>query len=329
MKHKQRELVDKATEEVAFADKVMWSGIRRKHPALPKGCKTLLLELFCGAMVMTAVAATHPLSRLYPVSQPTDYILDELDMTNPDHRTIIDRQIDEDDPYLTTIAFNCGPWNPLTRFNMARNESTRTEYMRIREENRPMLKWICDLSCRRMRRGRLVLIEQGWLCDSLDQPEFEALYTAEDGVTGEPFEFIKADQCMLGQVDKESGIPMKASTAIGTASRALKDSLGVLCDGSHDHQPVCGRNVYGNRSAQKSIWPAKMCKKIIEATIRDMEDKTDMVAYPAVHREEQREEEGPIDDPEDPMTRTAGTDPDPPVGTELPEAEEQEQEFLD
>ena len=116
LKHKQRELVDKATEEVAFADKVMWSGIRRKHPALPRGCKTLLLELFCGAMVMTAVAATHPLSRLYPVSQPTDYILDELDMTNPDHRTIIDRQIDEDDPYLTTIAFNCGPWNPLTRF---------------------------------------------------------------------------------------------------------------------------------------------------------------------------------------------------------------------
>eukprot|EP00974_Lingulodinium_polyedra_P002980 279722-Lingulodinium_polyedra.AAC.1 len=59
------------------------------------------------------------------------------------------------------------------------------EYERIREEHRPMLQWISDISCKRMRRGRLVLIEQGWMCDSLNQPELEALYTAEDGVTSE------------------------------------------------------------------------------------------------------------------------------------------------
>ena len=79
-----------------------------------------------------------------------------------------------------------------------------------------------------MRRGRLVLIEQGWMCDSLDQLEFEALYTAEDAITGEPFEFIKADQCMLGQVNQESGIPMKASTAFGTTSKELQESVGLL-----------------------------------------------------------------------------------------------------
>ena len=113
-----------------------------------------------------------------------------------------------------------------------------------------MLKCVSDLSCRRMQRGRLVLIEQGWWCDSLNQPEFEALYTAEDGVTGEPFEFVRADQCMHGQVGMESGVPLRAPTAFGTASRALKDSLCLLCDGSHDHQPVIGRNAFGNRSAQ-------------------------------------------------------------------------------
>ena len=136
-----------------------------------------------------------------------------------------------------------------------------------------MLAWISDLSCRRMRRGRLVSFEQGWRCDSLDQKEFEELYTASDGVTGEPFEFIKGDQRMHGQADRESGIPMQASTAFGTASRALKDVLGTLCDGSHEHQPVIGRNAFGNRSAQTSVWSEEMCEKIILATIEDVKEK--------------------------------------------------------
>ena len=55
----------------------------------------------------------------------------------------------------------------------------------------------------------------------MNQLEFEALYTAEDGVTGEPFEFIRADQCMHGQADKESGVPMRAPTAFVTASQSL------------------------------------------------------------------------------------------------------------
>ena len=59
LKHKQHELVNQATEEVAFADQAMWSGLKRRLPALRKGCKTLLLELVCGAMVMAAVAATR------------------------------------------------------------------------------------------------------------------------------------------------------------------------------------------------------------------------------------------------------------------------------
>eukprot|EP00974_Lingulodinium_polyedra_P009023 863032-Lingulodinium_polyedra.AAC.1 len=67
-----------------------------------------------------------------------------------------------------------------------------------------------------------------------------------------------------------------------------------------------------------------MCKKIIEATIRDMEEKTDMIAYPAVYREEQRDEDGPIDAPDEHEQDEHGI-----VGTELTEAEEQEQELLD
>ena len=36
----------------------------------------------------------------------------------------IDKVIATDDPFLTTFAFPCGPWNPLTQFNMARSEET-------------------------------------------------------------------------------------------------------------------------------------------------------------------------------------------------------------
>ena len=93
---------------------------------------------------------------------------------------------------------------------------------------------------------------------------------------------------MRGQADQESGIPMQAATAFGTASRALKNALGALCDGSRDHQPVIGRNAFGSRSAQKSAWPAGLCEKIITATIDDIAEKSDMVAYPAAYREERR-----------------------------------------
>ena len=155
----------------------------------------------------------------------------------------------------------------------------------------------------------------------MGQKEFEECYTASDGVTGEPFEFVKGDQRMRGQADREPGIPTQASTAFGTASRALKDVLGTLCDGSHEHQPVIGRNAFGNRSAQKSVWSEEICEKIILATIEDIKEKSDMVAYPAAYREERRADEGPIDDPDD--------GPPDLVGAELPEAEEQEQELLD
>ena len=48
LKCKQREFVDHAIDEVTYADKVMWTSIHRRQPVLPSGCKTLLLELFCG-----------------------------------------------------------------------------------------------------------------------------------------------------------------------------------------------------------------------------------------------------------------------------------------
>ena len=56
-------------------------------------------------------------------------------------------------------------------------------------------------------------------------------------------------------------------------------------------------------------------------TIGDIEEKSDIVAYPAAYREERRADEGPIDDPDD--------EPPDLVGAELPEAAEQEQELLD
>ena len=164
---------------------------------------------------------------------------------------------------------------------MARYEHVREHYEDLRERSLPMLGWIAETAEKRASKGRLVLLENGWFCDSLNTTPFERLYEIKDSTTGEQFEFVRGDQCMLGKCDWESGMPIMAPTAWGTTSECLKDRLGQRCDGSHEHQILEGSNCYGRRSTQKAVWDHSVCVEIINGTIEEMQSRAEWAAYPA------------------------------------------------
>jgi len=117
----------------------------------------LILEIFCGALALTALASAQG----WPVSQPTDLAIDGLDLTKRAHRRLIEDQLKRDDPFCLVIPFPCGPWNSLTYFNMSRYPQVRERVLQTQEEHKPMLKWVSELARDRIRKGRVVLLENG------------------------------------------------------------------------------------------------------------------------------------------------------------------------
>ena len=287
--------ISEQIRDIKEHDMVLYARLKGGRPPLPRGCKTFLLEVFARAMILTQVVAEAG----YAISEPTDYSRNGSDLLEPQGQKLIEDQIARDDPWLTTVSFPCGPWNPLTRFTMARYEHLHREYSELREKSRPMLDWIANLSAERIKRGRTVLVENGWRCDSLDQEEFKKLYEIQDPIIGEPFEFVSGDQCVHGKKDYESGVPIQAATAWGTTSECLKRRLGQTCKGDHEHQHVQGRNAFGLRSAQKAVWERELCVESFKSSVEELHLRQDWSAFPGVVIEEERLERGSLDEPDE------------------------------
>ena len=115
-------------------------------------------------------------------------------------------------------------------------------------------------------------------------------------------------------------MPFRARTCWGTNADAIKAKLGTTCSGGHEHQQVMGSNAYGPRSVQKATRPEPMCKIILKTIVDEMENRSNVYAFPAATIEEEREERGALDAPEDPLQV---------IGTELGEEAEREQELMD
>ena len=91
---RQNKELEVMLKDVEYADAVAWSALLRSRrfprvPLLP-GCKTLVMELFCGAMLLTLMAALTG----YPVSQPTDILLDGSNLLDPAKRREITAQVE-------------------------------------------------------------------------------------------------------------------------------------------------------------------------------------------------------------------------------------------
>ena len=153
---------------------------------------------------------------------------------------------------------------------------------------------------------------------------------------------------MLGQIDRESGEPLRGRTQWCTNSDRLKSILSTLCDGGHSHQQIMGSNKFGLRSAQKAEWPVRMCRHILVGIVQELRDRIAVRAYPAEMSREAAEEQGSLDalDDDAPMApghvggdapRSSGharplDTPEaetPAIGSVLSSAAEREQELLD
>ena len=85
---------------------------------------------------------------------------------------------------------------------MSRFQHIEDEVLQERRAHMPMLKWVAGLGRDRIKRGRIVLLEQGAMCKSLGLDDLAALDGLQDGVFPDAeFQYVRGDQCMLGQAD--------------------------------------------------------------------------------------------------------------------------------
>ena len=214
-----------------MSDRKMWSNLsgqklNKEQTLWSFGrCKTLILEMFCGAMILTALAAAAG----WPVSQPTDIEMDGIDLLVPTDRRAIEEQIERDDPFCLVMPFPCGPWNSLTYWNASRHPEFKIRNEALQKKHVPMLKWLCSIAKKRIARGRLVLMENGQTSRAWNLKCFEELEGLLDGLQSDAsFEYGIGDQCLLGQHDRESGEPMRGRTKWGTNGEILKQNINPM-----------------------------------------------------------------------------------------------------
>ena len=122
-------------------------------------------------------------------------------------------------------------------------------------------------------------------------------------------------------------MPMRGATAWGTNSTTIKEVLAHLCSApEEEHQPIQGSNAYGKRSVQKASWTQETCDRILLALEKEAAHRSCLVAFAGEMAVERADDEGPIDAVDGDESAMAETVP--PV-TNMPDAEEREQEMLD
>ena len=208
----------------------MWGLLRSSHKSvrprlMPRGCRTLLLEIFAGAAILSHMAAEMG----YPVSQPVDILYDGTDLRKKEHRDMIDQQIEKDDPYLISMSPLCGPWCQWQELNMSKSEETANKIMEQRKEWYPVVKWISQVIRSRVAKGRQVLLEQPWLSKMWDSLALLRVLQDHitDPMTGKIVEVIKCDQCAYGLKDRDNGMPSKKPTGLMTASLGIKQNMSL------------------------------------------------------------------------------------------------------
>ena len=155
---KGRRLFESELTCVSHADSCMWAELKKKpHVPLPLGCRTVLMALFAGCMVLSALVA----GKGYLVSQPTDIELDGADLTWKSWQKVIDIAIERDDPFVLAISFPCHPWNSWAEFNATRSKVFAEEVQMDRESQLPMLKWIAEKVEQRAKMGLLQPTQDG------------------------------------------------------------------------------------------------------------------------------------------------------------------------
>ena len=142
-------------------------------------------------------------------------------------------------------------------------EALRHTVEAMREEGRRVLKVVNKTIVDRVRQKRHVFVEQPRGSSWLSEPELSGVHAL---IESGDLIVINAAGCMLGYIDRESGLPhCKPTTFVTTLLTAESVFSECRCPGNHEHEPLQGSNRCGRRTAQAATWPPLLNEKVLEA----------------------------------------------------------------
>ena len=292
----QRKVMQESMQNVHREDLALWGtlrheqGLRKPGRLLPFGCKCFLMELFAGAAMVTALAASWGL----PVGKPIDVNLDPLhDLLKPANREMIGKYIDDMDPFVLIAGPKCGPWSAWQHINASRSFEMEERIYGERRRWYPVFKWLIDVFKSRLRKGRHIMMEHPWTSAAWTIKCVEDFLHARPyhEETNEPVEVMKIDQCQYGLKDPQNGLPHQKSTGLLLSSHYMKQHLCRRCDHSHDHQQLEGRS----RTRVAEQWPQELCHAIVLGAYEELMYGTLHQAFPVEEIFETHEEMGELD----------------------------------
>ena len=186
---------------------------------------------------------------------------------------------------------------PCTLFTLLQNLSQK-----LREANPELLKE----HLRKLRRAKVLLrfgVEM-----AKEVLEYGGIFLFEHPVTSRAWQerellqllekdevkLAKCDQCMYG-LRSTSGKYHRKATGWCTNSTRLADALSQTCDGSHQHEPVIGREPGSreSRSRESQRYPGDLVRTIIKAYKEEIQDEllyVKVVKRDQLHRDRQRQQ---------------------------------------
>lgn len=160
--------------------------------------------------------------------------------------SLVFNTLEQHDPYLTVVAFDCRIWTLMTNMNQG------VDWQRLRETvGRLTLRRVKKICLHRASRGRFYLVENpagsaAWVFDGL----LRSLLEEGDG------KYVVADQCAYGLRDRDSQRPIKKPTGFLSNNEHVLNRLGKKCTCSFGaHQQLLGGNSGGARSRQAAAYP--------------------------------------------------------------------------
>ncbi|CAE7591026.1 RE1 [Symbiodinium sp. CCMP2592] len=284
----QRRHLQEGREGLERHDATLWAQLASR-PALkahtsqrllPKGCRTLLLELFAGPAALTTIATAMGVC----CAGPCDLMNHKL--LNPEGRQELWDHIQHEDPYVLAVTSLHAPWASWTADGLGDGSPKSHQTTAERRMWYPVISWIMELTKDRARRGREVLLEAPW--ESL----FWQLRCVERAVgfrqeaTQEPIDVIHYDLCSYGATDCRTGLPVTGPTGMMTTSKAIKEDLVKHCPGHRHHQLGKG---------QLARWPQELGETMIHALLRELGDLNCPAVFAAEENTEEHEEFGLVD----------------------------------
>ena len=260
---RRRRELEKAARRVQAADTRMWVALRREYSLAEQFSTfdfttTVLFEPFGGSFVTTRFAAGH---FGWTNSQPLD-LVDGYDLLASYGRGLVHRVLDEHNPFLVLIAFDCKFWSLLT------NLSPSVDWEHWRETlGAKTLQLVVSICLKQHAKQRYYLVENpagslAWIFEHI-------LARLLEEAAGK---YVIGDQCAYGHRDLVSQKPVKKPTGWLSNSEAILNKVGKRCRCAWGaHEQLLGSNRGGLRSAQAARYPQALCAAICSGVKHQME----------------------------------------------------------